>query len=306
MGNLEPWMNEYYLQELWDSLGERDIHIKLIHDKNASSGDGYAFIEFSSNIEAQRALATVHGTSIPHTNLFFRLNWASGSGLQSPKDKRLAEYSLFVGDLDYQVSEPYLLVSSFFQSRYPSCHSAKIVKFSNTGQSKGFGFIRFSNLREQKEALVRMNGVFCKSRPLRVLPATPKPSTLNHSFIIPKTPTVLTIPTVSLAPTKTHPTMENTTLFVGGLALTVTEEELIHHFKRFGDIIYVKIPQGKKCGFVHYRTRLSAELAIHHMNGIQIGPSRIRLSWGKSQIPQIPQSSSSPIVHQDKSAAAIR
>lgn len=32
MGDLEPWMDEQYLRQLWMSLGE-DIIVKLIRDK---------------------------------------------------------------------------------------------------------------------------------------------------------------------------------------------------------------------------------------------------------------------------------
>lgn len=75
----------------------------------------------------------------------------------------------------------------------------------------------------------------------------------------------------------------NTTVFVGGLSAPIREEELRQYFQHFGEIVYVKIPPGKGCGFVQYVSRSSAELAIQQMNGYQIGNSRIRLSWGRSQ-----------------------
>ncbi|CEP12538.1 hypothetical protein [Parasitella parasitica] len=75
----------------------------------------------------------------------------------------------------------------------------------------------------------------------------------------------------------------NTTVFVGGLSAPICEEELRQYFQHFGEIVYVKIPPGKGCGFVQYVSRSCAELAIQQMNGYQIGNSRIRLSWGRSQ-----------------------
>jgi len=44
-------------------------------------------------------------------------------------------------------------------------------------------------------------------------------------------------------------------IFVGGLDPNVTEEELKQIFSQFGELIYVKIPAGKGCGFVQFSAR---------------------------------------------------
>ena len=59
----------------------------------------------------------------------------------------------------------------------------------------------------------------------------------------------------------------NTTLFIGALSSSVTEEDLRSFFGRFGDIVYTKIPAGKGCGFVQYVNRASAEYAMQQMQG---------------------------------------
>lgn len=76
----------------------------------------------------------------------------------------------------------------------------------------------------------------------------------------------------------------NTTVFVGGLSGYVTEDELRSFFQGFGEITYVKIPPGKGCGFVQFVQRHAAEMAINQMQGYPIGNSRVRLSWGRSQV----------------------
>ncbi|GMG51804.1 unnamed protein product [Ambrosiozyma monospora] len=53
-------------------------------------------------------------------------------------------------------------------------------------------------------------------------------------------------------------------------------------FEQFGQIIHVKVPPGKGCGFVKFTRRENAEQAIAGMQGFIIGGSRIRLSWGRS------------------------
>jgi RNA recognition motif-containing protein len=44
-------------------------------------------------------------------------------------------------------------------------------------------------------------------------------------------------------------------IFIGNLDPNVTEEELRQICMQLGDLIYVKIPVGKGCGFVQYVSR---------------------------------------------------
>ena len=47
----------------------------------------------------------------------------------------------------------------------------------------------------------------------------------------------------------------------------MTEQQLRAIFQGFGDIVYVKIPSGKGCGFVQFSQRSDAESAMLQMNG---------------------------------------
>ena len=47
----------------------------------------------------------------------------------------------------------------------------------------------------------------------------------------------------------------------------MTEAQLRAIFQPFGDIVYVKIPSGKGCGFVQFSQRSDAEAAMLQMNG---------------------------------------
>ncbi len=44
-------------------------------------------------------------------------------------------------------------------------------------------------------------------------------------------------------------------IFVGGLDTTVTDDLLRQVFSRFGELVHVKIPVGKRCGFVQFANR---------------------------------------------------
>ncbi|KAK8544304.1 hypothetical protein V6N13_034666 [Hibiscus sabdariffa] len=54
------------------------------------------------------------------------------------------------------------------------------------------------------------------------------------------------------ASTQSDGVSSNTTIFVGGLDPNVTEEDLRQPFSQYGEIVSVKIPVGKGCGFVQF------------------------------------------------------
>jgi len=290
MGELEPWIDENFIRNLWFQMGEQ-VSVKMIRDKFSGSNAGYCFVDFSSPAAAAKAL-TLSGTPMPNTTRPFKLNWASGGGLADrSRDDRGPEYSIFVGDLGPEVNE-YVLVS-LFQNRFPSCKSAKIMTDPISGMSRGYGFVRFSDETDQQRALSEMQGVYCGNRPMRISTATPK----NKG---PGGPAGMGMPAgpQGMYPPMGAPPMgyygapqpmnqftdpNNTTVFVGGLSGYVTEDELRSFFQGFGEITYVKIPPGKGCGFVQFVQRHAAEMAINQMQGYPIGNSRVRLSWGRSQ-----------------------
>ena len=171
---------------------------------------------------------------------------------------------------------------------------AKVVTDAGSGRSKGFGFVRFSSAAERDEALVAMNGFVLCGRPMRISLAAPKKPAVQggggggfrpgaaaaaaayfHGAGAYVPPPQTGTPDGAVDPT-------NTTVFVGGLDAAVTEEELRSVFDRFGELVYVKIPHGKNCGFVQFVHRACAEAAIAGANGATVGRQQVRLSWGRS------------------------
>ncbi|KAI9122530.1 hypothetical protein K1719_006370 [Acacia pycnantha] len=207
------------------------VSIKIIRNKITGQPEGYGFVEFRPDAGP--------------------------------------EHSIFVGDLAPDVTD-YLLQETF-RTHYPSVRGAKVVTDPNTGRSKGYGFVKFSDETERNRAMTEMNGVYCSTKAIYPIQAYTTP--------------------VNAVPPDYD--MNNTTIFVGNLDLNVTEEELKQTFLQFGEIVSVKIQAGKGCGFVQFGTRTSAEEAIQRMQGkmieaIQrmqgkmIGQQVVRISWGRS------------------------
>lgn len=146
--------------------------MKVIRNKQTCQSEGYGFVEFHSRSAAEEILQSFSGVTMPNAEQPFRLNWASFSTGEKRASENGPDLSIFVGDLAPDVSDAVLLET--FAARYPSVKGAKVVIDSNTGRSKGYGFVRFGDENERSRAMTEMNGAFCSSRQMRVGIATPK------------------------------------------------------------------------------------------------------------------------------------
>ncbi|KAJ2306918.1 hypothetical protein IWW54_004573 [Coemansia sp. RSA 2705] len=214
MGDIEPWMDEECIRQIWVHMGEL-VSVKTIRDRLTGGPANYCFIEVPTQAEAERILALYNGKNMPLPfDRPFRLNWASGihagslfssavpapahAGLstnmltgplegagslathQPAADADTPEHSLFVGDLAPEVTDVQL--AHEFRCRYASARTAKVVTDPITQLSRGFGFMRFGDDADRQRALVEMQGHVIGSRAIRVSAATPKRTPTMGSY----------------------------------------------------------------------------------------------------------------------------
>ncbi|XP_006594429.1 polyadenylate-binding protein RBP45-like isoform X2 [Glycine soja] len=245
IGDLQYWMDENYLYTCFAHTGEV-TSVKVIRNKQTSQSEGYGFIEFNSRAGAERILQTYNGAIMPNGGQSFRLNWATFSAGERSRHDDSPDYTIFVGDLAADVTD-YLLQETF-RARYNSVKGAKVVIDRLTGRTKGYGFVRFSDESEQVRAMTEMQGVLCSTRPMRIGPASNK------------TPTTQSQPKASYQNSQPQGSQNendpnNTTIFVGNLDPNVTDDHLRQVFSQYGELVHVKIPAGKRCGFVQFADR---------------------------------------------------
>lgn len=274
VGDLQFWMDENYIYGCFYHTGEVS-NVKIIRNKQTMVSEGYGFIEFNSHAAAERVLQTYNGAIMPQTEQTFRLNWAAFGMSDRRTDGVGQDHTIFVGDLAPDVSD-YVLQETF-RSHYSSVKGAKVVMDTITGRSKGYGFVRFGDESEKTRAMSEMNGVYCSSRPMRISVATPK-----KSMGVTQQYNTKDYGAASAQGFVTDNDPNNTTVFVGGLDPNVTDEDLRQVFAQFGELVSVKIPAGKGCGFVQFTQRACAEEAIQKLHGTVIGQQSVRLSWGRS------------------------
>ncbi|CAI0465254.1 unnamed protein product, partial [Linum tenue] len=257
--------------------------IKVIRNKQTGLSEGYGFVEFFTHGTAEKVLQNYTGILMPNTDQHFRLNWATFSTGDKRSDNA-PDLSIFVGDLAADVTDS--LLHDTFANRYSSVKAAKVVFDANTGRSKGYGFVRFGDDSERTQAMTEMNGVYCSSRAMRIGAATPRKSSGYQQqgiMLFCRLQMGGYISNGSSTPSfLSENDSTNTTIFVGGLDPNVTDEDLKQTFTQHGEIVSVKIPVGKGCGFVQFASRSNAEEALQKLNGTIIGKQTVRLSWGRN------------------------
>ncbi|KAL0348365.1 UNVERIFIED_CONTAM: Polyadenylate-binding protein RBP47 [Sesamum angustifolium] len=210
------------------------VSVKIIRNKQTGQSERYGFVEFNTHLAAENVLQSYNGTMMPNADQPFRLNWAA-----------------FSTDLATDVTDA--LLHDTFASKYPSVKGAKVVVDSNTGRSKGYGFVRFGDENDKSRAMTEMNGVYCSSRPMRIGVATPKkpsPQQLYSSQAMVLSGGYASNGAGPVGHSESD--SSNTTVFVGGLDSDVTDEQLRESFTPYGEVVSVKIPAGKGCGFVQF------------------------------------------------------
>jgi len=288
LGEVQPDWTEEYVRSIYAECGKR-FNVKLLRDRATGLSQGYGFLEFESHADAEQILNLYKDKPIPGTAFKCALRWGGGHGGATQKNTEWrahqpagytgpptqTDFSIFVGDLDYNVTEETL--HNTFAKKYQSILSTKLVVDMSTGLSKGFAFIKFSSGSDRDKAMNEMHGQYVGERAIRCTLATTREERERENTM--RTTQQQYDPSRVHAPRATEEG-ENTCVFVGGLDESVSPDMLRHHFGLLGDIAYIRIPPGRGCGFVGFVHRKNAEAAISTLQGLRINGYKVRLSWG--------------------------
>ncbi|KAL6647618.1 hypothetical protein ACP70R_015055 [Stipagrostis hirtigluma subsp. patula] len=316
IGGLRQWMDEDYLYGCFTRSPEL-VSLVIKRNKQTGRSEGFGFLNFADHTTADLILRSYNGQDMPDSDQEFSLNWV----FQQPAPDKCPDQhfklnwetqhvaphrhtddyshnSIFVGDLASDVTN--FMLHHLFKSRYPSVEGAKIIIDKATGRSKGYGFVFFGDVNEHRQAMTEMNGAYCSTRPMRIRPVPNKKFVqapiyfkLHH---MPQKYTYIILPAVIWCScgrvtvvsfqhgsqgTNSDQDPNNSRLFVGCLDQSVNEEDLKQTFSPYGELVDVKVLEGKGCGFVTYSDRASAEEAMRSLNGSQLRGNTIKLSWGR-------------------------
>jgi len=174
MGGLADYMSEKFLRDGFASLGENDVEkVEIVKNKFTGKPAGYGFVYFDTDASALMAMHKLNGKTIPNSQppIRFQLNHSSAqaSGNNPFSDR---EYSIWVTDLPENCTDDLLMRT--FATRFDSIKTAKVQTDSSHGK-KPYGFVRFTDQDEQRDALIHMNGFRgMGEKPIKVSMAIPK------------------------------------------------------------------------------------------------------------------------------------
>lgn len=157
IGNLDLRVTDEILWELFIQCGPI-VNIHIPRDKITGEHQGFGFVEFRSEEDSDYAIKIMHMIKLYGKPI--KVNKAS-------QDKRTQEVgaNIFVGNLHDDVDEKTL--KDVFSS-FGVVLSTKIMRDTETGQSKHYGFVSFDNFDSSDAAINTMNGQFVSGKPVDV------------------------------------------------------------------------------------------------------------------------------------------
>jgi splicing factor 3B subunit 4 len=158
IGNIDERATDSLIWELMLQAG-RIVNVHLPKDRVTQSHQGYGFVEFISEEDAEYAARIMNQVRLYGKPI--RVNKASAD-----KQKTLEiGAELFLGNLDPLLDEG-TLYSTF--SRFGSLLSPPKIARDENGLSKGYGFISYSSFEASDDAIANMNGQFLMNKEISV------------------------------------------------------------------------------------------------------------------------------------------
>lgn len=87
---------------------------------------------------------------------------------------------LYVGSLHFNITEQ--MIKAIFEP-FGTVESVQLIYDSETGRSKGYGFLQFRDADAARQAMDQMNGFELAGRPMKVGPVTERGDSSSYSFL---------------------------------------------------------------------------------------------------------------------------
>jgi len=259
VGDLHPDLTEANLFEVFSTVGPV-ASVRVCRDMVTRRSLGYGYVNFSSSVDAERALDTMNFYSSPATKgRPLRLMWKN----RDPSLRKYGQGNIFVKNMDKSIDNK-TLYDTF--SKFGNILSCK-VQMDDDGTSRGYGFVHFETPEAAEAAIEEVNGKEIAGSVLTVAHFKSRKERTTGETVAPFT-----------------------NVFVKNLPASVdSEEKLKELFGEFGEITSVYIPKDgsdakvteqegaseengsesstKGFAFVNFAEAESAMKAVEAMNG---------------------------------------
>jgi polyadenylate-binding protein len=236
VGDLAPDVTETVLYEIFNAVAPVN-NIRVCRNNITRASLGYAYVNFQSAADAQKAIEVLSYTPIRGRPC--RIMWSQ----RDPTLRRSNLGNIFVKNLAPEITSRELFDTFKVFGTILSCK----VALDGKGVSKGYGFVHFDSEAAAKGALEDVNGMEFGGRVVEVMHYVPR--------------------------TNRASTDKWTNLYVKNIPKNWSKKQLDEAFAPHGEIISSVInldEQGvsRGFGFVSYRNHESALKAIETLNGV--------------------------------------
>uniref|UniRef100_A0A7S3T059 Polyadenylate-binding protein n=2 Tax=Choreotrichia TaxID=141411 RepID=A0A7S3T059_9SPIT len=242
VGDLHPEVTEALLFELFNAVGPV-ASIRVCRDSVTRRSLGYAYVNFHSVVDAERALETMNYTLIK--NKPCRIMWCH----RDPSLRKSGTGNVFIKNLDKSIDNK-ALYDTF--SAFGNILSCKVAT-DESGGSKGYGFVHYETQEAATMAVTRVNGMLLNGKKVFV------------GFFVSR---------------KERSSEEGggaafTNIFTKNVPVEWDDEQLKEFFSAAGTIksaVVMKDANGKSKGFafVNYETHEEAAKAVEELNGKEV------------------------------------
>jgi len=238
VGDLHADVTEAMLYEIFNSVGPV-ASIRVCRDSISRKSLGYAYVNFHSVQDAERALDTLNYSSIKGRSC--RIMWTQ----RDPSMRKSGAGNIYVKNLDKNIDNKALYDTFSLFGNILSCKVASDM----SGKSHGYGFVHYETEEAAKQAIERVNGMQIGEKTVEV-----------SSF--------------EKRSDRVKPEVTNfTNVYCKNMPGDWDEEKINEVFGKHGTITSMCIREdkkGRKMAFVNFETTESAQAAVAELHGKEV------------------------------------
>jgi len=163
VGDLHNTITEALLFEIFKAVGPV-ASIRVCRDALTRRSLGYAYVNFHSIVDAERALDTLNYTMIKGRPC--RIMWSH----RDPSIRKSGAGNIFIKNLDKTIDNK-ALYDTF--STFGNILSCKVVTDAK-GNSKGYGFVHYETKEAADQAVAKVHGMLLNGKIVFVGPFVPR------------------------------------------------------------------------------------------------------------------------------------